>query len=235
MYKSDKPVIPNWIIWGTFVVFFPVAFLLMVIRMLCHWNLRYQRIQDWKSLGFMFLLVGLGLIVLCYWGSEGQDMAFIFILSIILFLSPFLIAVHFLKKSKRLRIQMEEDYRIYKNMIFQQRIGRVSHMIELIQEKPKLVTNDLMRMQQKAMLPGCWIDFATGQIRLDREVRVDEQTQAAPVLETAQSEVVRSARAPKPPQQPRQAECKGCGSQVVLKPGETRTCEYCGSEMAYGA
>ena len=232
MIYSDKPAISGgWIVFAL-IIFFPIVFLLLLIRWLKHRDLSYHKILDLKmarnAFGFICLIM---LLMLFNPDLEGVQILVLLPTFLVLLLVPS-IALH--KLSKRRMKQLQARYDEYRHLIFVQDIPSIYSISERMGIRSTIVKNDLLRMIYLGLIRDAFVDNYAMQLVFNYPLGVDIILTGAALEGNGR----REPEAEKPEKSkpvPRTVECPGCGSNSVLQPGESKSCEYCDSALTYPA
>jgi hypothetical protein len=235
MQYRDKPFISGWIIVFGFFLFMPIGIILAIVRSLNHKNQPHLKSMDGAFYGkfLLTLFVVLAILILIQGQQTDSPAAITVALSgfAVIFLLP---AVIFLGRSRFIQRGMAFRYENYKEMIYRQELTGFDELAAKVGTKEIVVSNELQRMKLLGMLPDVFIDTAAGQALYqgsdeeDWEEEWDEspvEDQAAAARDDQASGGASSGT--------KLAECASCGAKTLLRSGESKECEYCGSVITY--
>ncbi|MDF2921494.1 MAG: hypothetical protein K0R57_408 [Paenibacillaceae bacterium] len=237
---SNKPLISGWTIFFFFIFFFPVAIILIFIRASKHTNLSYQKTIDMKVTGIWFTVVGVFFMLA---GLGGSDSRFILIS---LFLGVW--GIILISKASSKRKKLKKRYEHYLHLIHAQGIHSIEQLSNQTRYFLPVVMNDLLRMKHLGMLRDFTIDEDSNQLIPGplNDFFFDSQEMSEPVSKGWQHPASQSAgfaaassetrkiapEAPAAKPQPRNVECPGCGAPMMIQPGKSRPCQYCGNILS---
>ncbi|TBL80587.1 hypothetical protein [Paenibacillus thalictri] len=241
MYTSDKPAISGKLIAWFWFLFFPVAVLLTLIRVIKHVNLSYHRILDYKLISKTCLLLFL-FFTLAYMYKrasvlgDGDGRDFYYGCVAVLGIPGFLLGIISWVKT----IQLEARYKKYYDLIYYQEVTSVQDIAKAVNKRESIVRNDLLRMIELRMIedmsfdadfrhlaPSHWgIHESDGSFTINFEL-----TGAG--LEDLDFDEAPARMSKKVKRAPKTVECSGCGAKSVLQRGEKKNCDYCDSVLTY--
>ncbi|RKN84597.1 hypothetical protein [Paenibacillus ginsengarvi] len=234
MEWSDKPIISNgWLIAGL-IVFFPIGLLLLLIRIILHYNLKVQKSGDMKAGGaillvfFVIYVIILPLVTSTDPEITWQGTVSIIVVMIIFFLVP---AIILLWQSNRRLKRLDDLYSLYYNLIVDRNVTKIEEIAKLSRQRRKMVVNDLKRM--------IWLGYFDGRVseyQVDLYHRKEHRSDYRSEVYSGSFEPKAAAVTPPPKPaglQPKDVECPGCGSRSVVQPGATVVCDYCGTSLVY--
>lgn len=126
----------------------------------------------------------------------------------------------------------------YRQVIFTHQIHHIKEIAEQVSQEELSVEKDLEYLMDNNHFPrGAIVD---GKLRFERNVNkienlLVEQSQStqvagSPILQESDlRNVLATINAQPTPPQPKNMECTGCGSNVILSHMESKECEYCGA------
>ncbi|MEK8132512.1 hypothetical protein WMW72_31910 [Paenibacillus filicis] len=251
MYQNDTPVIKNGMISIFMLLFFPLAILMILIRLVSHRNLRFHKYIDSKYIGKL-LLVLFVIFSFSYFiqlAGDNKPLFSVYLACILLLLVPG-IALR-IRAGNQLK-RLSDSYVRYRNLVHVEKITSIDSLAEMTLQRPAVVTNDLLRMINLGLFKDCFIDphsrtlvfenaawsprqmsGAAAEFSSKVEVHVIGSTGSLGGWQVSSPDQAFKAEKPAPPPAPKTVECPGCGSRTVLQPSEVSACEYCGSAMAY--
>jgi len=239
---NDKPFIHGGVIALLLFIFFPIGITLFLIRAFKHRNLTHMKVLDLRFCGHalltFFLLLSVGFLANIAAGTSGAVGIYIF--CIILILLP---SLYCYRRAKKLSRAMSARFGLYHSMIYTEKITSIDHMADRAKVRTEIALNELYRMAAMRQLPNAYIDNITYQVVLrENDVRPAAPSQitiATEILAAASAGIAAAvAQAPLQPEPaaatPKTVECRSCGATALLKPGESKECEYCMSIVQYG-
>ncbi|GGD90140.1 hypothetical protein [Paenibacillus nasutitermitis] len=235
MYK-EKASIHGAVISIASFVFFPVAFILLLLRLILHSNMSYMRPRDYKvaALTFVGTLVFINVILLNTSGT-GQGTAAAVML--VLFAFPIAILLVLARGSRR---KLERQLERYRQLVIDQGVSGVGYIAQSAGVSERKALNDLNFMVRAGLLPFTYIDQDNRQVIVQR---VQEPWGNPPVPPAPQNGQwggqpmppmpggEQGAPANPAPRSPVSVNCTGCGAESTILPGETRHCEFCGNVL----
>ncbi|WP_159886131.1 hypothetical protein [Paenibacillus puerhi] len=249
MYQNDNPVIKNGVISLFLLLFFPISFLMVLIRIVSHRNLSYHKHLDAKYFGkvllVLFLIMGFAYTVQL--AGDNKPLFSVFFVCILILLVP---GIALRVRAATLLKRLNEMYARYRNLIFVEGVTAIDSLAQITSQRPSVVTNDLLRMIQLGVLKDCFVDPHSRSLVFENTVwsapqmtgstaefstRVEYNFGFAtdgPVNVTIGDPVSGSYAEKSAPPAPKTVECHGCGAKTVLQPGEAASCGYCGSDLA---
>ncbi|MFC5406658.1 hypothetical protein [Cohnella soli] len=223
MSVADKPKIPSAIIIITVIFFFPIGFLLLILRFLLHSNVNHHRAKDYRLVGHSLLVLTLLLILLLvvtnYDKTSMSSLSTSVIVTAIIFGIP-ITAFYILGGSRASK--MRTLYGRYRHLVTEQRIDSIARIAELTGESERNVRQDLSYLIAIGDLPASMYEGSAYLTILrpsppfqdDRFAR--EQVAAAQEAATAPDQAIT---------------CEGCGATSRIVPGVRRQCQYCGKDL----
>jgi hypothetical protein len=227
----DKPYIPNSAVIVTTILFFPVAGILLLVRLIAHWKSPLRRIRDVKlGAGIIISLFIIIIIAVLMNPEQEEGTVMDLIMVLIMFVLPPLI-IYMVCRSKERKVIYE--YEAYRINIFEQRLSTVNQIASTMGKTPNRVIIDIKDMIRQHLLPGVDLDPHSQIITItqdtDQEQPPLEEQEAAPNEPPAPSNGPSGGPLPPRIRPVRSVECRGCGNRAQLAEGEIKNCEYCGT------
>ncbi|GGD90116.1 hypothetical protein [Paenibacillus nasutitermitis] len=234
-------------IHGAFILvlaffFFPVAYLLVLVRFMRHRHKSYMRARDYKVAGFAILLSTPMVTALIATAPDsepdangGGPLPFFFLM---------FVAILLLILSRASRLKIERIFEKYKQLIIVQRVTGIDQIAQAVGVHTEKVLNDLQYMVRAGLLPFAYIDRANRQVTMQR---VQEPWDNPPIPPTPQNGQwgdqpfppvpggQQGAPSNPAPRSPVSVNCTGCGAASTILPGENKYCEFCGNVLPRNA
>ncbi|WP_391574397.1 hypothetical protein [Cohnella sp.] len=213
MAANGRPFYPGWVIFLVLFVFFPAGFVLIFLRASKHRNYPHLRLLDYKICANTLLVLFI-LMTVSYINSlatDGSPILEVYLVCIAFLLLP---SIFMYVKANRSNKAMLLRYDQYRSMIYEQRLTSMAQIAANVGMQPIVVGHELERMSYLGLLPNVHIDPITHTIVLISD-RANPPTDAAD-------------RSP-----PRTLNCSTCGARTVLRPGESKECDYCHTIVSY--
>jgi len=218
------------------LVFFPVGFILLFLRLILHSNKSYMRPRDYQvaALTFVGTLIFISVILLNASGT-GQATAVAFIL--IVFALPIFVLLMLSRSSRRKWERLLERYR---QLVMDEGVSRVEYIAQSAGVSERKALNDLSYMVRAGLLPLAYIDQGNRQVIVQR---VQEPWGNPPVPPYPQNGQWGGQPVPPmpggqqgtpanpAPRSPVSVNCSGCGAASTILPGENKYCEFCGNAL----
>lgn len=227
----DRPAISGVAIALGLILFFPIGFILLAIRLWKHRDLSYQKVIDWRNAGTTFLIIFIPFLIsfLLHLAAGSDIQYWVMVWVVLLDLIP---GIYMLWKSGERRKQLFARYDHYRHLVLVQGVTSVQTLAETTNQRPAVVVNDLQRMIYLGVFQDAFIDMYSMSIVFNQWAPGASMVNVN-VSVNGDSFVPQQSRPQTPPPTPKTVECSGCGSSALLKPGENKTCPYCDSPLAY--
>jgi len=210
---NGRPFYPGWVIFLVLFVFFPAGFVLIFLRAYKHKDYPHLRLLDYKicanTLLVIFCLMTASYIISL--ATDGNPILAVYLACIAFLLLPGIILYVRAHSSKKAMLRRYDQYR---SMIYEQRLTSMAEIGANVGIQPIVVSHELERMAFLGLLPNVHIDPITHTIVLISD-RANPPTDAAD-------------RSP-----PRTVNCSNCGARTVLRPRESKECDYCHTIVNY--
>ncbi|WP_027086527.1 hypothetical protein [Cohnella panacarvi] len=223
--RVDTPKISTSLIIGATIVFFPVAFVLILIRFAAHAKVNHFRAKDYRVTGHVFLTLFLmAVLINVLVGATASDFTVSTAVTVIVVFAITLgipAAIFYIVAYKRNK-KMEELYSEYYSLIMFDNIRTLEGLSQRTGISLNEVKQDISYMIASQELPDALLDSATGTILVSEQS--DEWDEEALDEDYSEGEEEDSVS--------RTVTCTGCGATSTVSPSESRECEFCGNVLA---
>lgn len=210
----------------------PLGFVLALLRMITSHYKNYRKATNYNLLYHVFVggfVQLLGIAIYSLFSEGGIDMGTLIGMLIMFSLVTLLPAAIFARTAAKARFRFSQLANQYVYLITAERVRFTGDLADRTGQSEADVNRDLLYLQKYKLLDSGLL-FHEG---------ADEAAPAAQGGMGASSPFTPPAGGPPqqqrgPQQLPKSVRCPGCGAQNTVAPGQSTTCDYCGTTIAYG-
>ncbi|QUL53796.1 zinc ribbon domain-containing protein [Paenibacillus tritici] len=221
----------DYVIIGIGYLFMPLGLVLALVRMLGTHYKNYRKPVNYSLLFHVFVggfLQMMGFIVISIFSEEGIDVTVLITLLILFSVVLLLPASAFARSAAKARFRCSQLANQYVALITAGRVRYIGNLADRTGQSEGDVNRDLLYLQKYGVLDSGLL-FPEG---------ADPEPQA-PAGQAASSPFSPPGgqplyQQPRPQQLPKSVRCPGCGAQNTVAPDQSKSCDYCGTTLAYG-
>jgi hypothetical protein len=208
------------------VVLFPLGLILLIVRASKDRQINYTTGRTVRGVGRILLLITILSSVMAASEGSGDAVPGLIIIVGVPALIFLIIGNGSIKKGY--------VFGQYMDAIYNRNVRSMHQLAGMLNRTPGVVLNDIQVMMRKGIMPGARIQ--NYMIILPNEAAnvINPQTQQNPnQAQQVTTNVPKPVEVVKVLRPAKSIQCKGCGSSTVIKDGEVKVCEFCGSNITY--
>ncbi|MCL6605932.1 MAG: hypothetical protein K6T94_23960 [Paenibacillus sp.] len=211
----------DYIIIALGYLFMPVGLVLALLRLLGSHYKNYRKASNYNLLFHVFIggFIEIGVLFAADW-INGKNSLGITIIILVMFGLMFLLPAYlFGNLAAKGRYRFTQLTNLYLELIDSLGISFIGTLSERTGQSEGDVRRDILYLKDRGIL--------------DPYLIFSEGAQMEPV-HTSSGFGHTPSQSPSTPQQlPKSIHCSGCGAQNTVSPGQSKSCDYCGTAIAY--
>ncbi|WP_342478779.1 hypothetical protein NYE24_12540 [Paenibacillus sp. FSL H7-0350] len=216
---------------GAGYLFMPLGLVLALIRIITTHYKNYRKAVNYSLLFHAFVggfLQMMGIVVISIFSDDAMDTTTLISGLIFVGLVLLLPASAFARSAAKARFRFSQLANQYVHLIRVERVRYTGNLADRTGQSEGDVNRDLLYLQKYGVL--------------DSGLLFHEGADAAPQAQAGQAAASPftppagqpSYQQPRAQQLPKSVRCPGCGAQNTVAPGQSTSCDYCGTTIAYG-